>query len=45
MDDSTGYGRILRDTAGKIIRIFEEKDASPDERNRPSIPPSSPHLR
>lgn len=32
MADPTGYGRILRDAAGKVSRIVEEKDASPEER-------------
>jgi bifunctional UDP-N-acetylglucosamine pyrophosphorylase/glucosamine-1-phosphate N-acetyltransferase len=32
MDDPTGYGRILRDAAGKVTRIVEEKDASAEER-------------
>lgn len=32
MADPTGYGRILRDVAGKVSRIVEEKDASPEER-------------
>ncbi len=32
MVDPTGYGRILRDGAGKVTRIVEEKDATPDER-------------
>ncbi len=32
MDDPTGYGRILRDAAGKVTRIVEEKDATLDER-------------
>lgn len=32
MDDPSGYGRILRDEAGKVVRIVEEKDASADER-------------
>ncbi|RKZ33949.1 MAG: UDP-N-acetylglucosamine diphosphorylase/glucosamine-1-phosphate N-acetyltransferase, partial [Gammaproteobacteria bacterium] len=27
LDDPTGYGRILRDDAGKVIGIVEEKDA------------------
>jgi bifunctional UDP-N-acetylglucosamine pyrophosphorylase/glucosamine-1-phosphate N-acetyltransferase len=36
LDDPTGYGRILRDApGGKFIRIVEEKDASPDQRNIP----------
>ncbi|MDR1163538.1 MAG: bifunctional UDP-N-acetylglucosamine diphosphorylase/glucosamine-1-phosphate N-acetyltransferase GlmU [Candidatus Accumulibacter sp.] len=30
--DPTGYGRILRDGNGKILRIVEQKDASDDER-------------
>ena len=30
--DPTGYGRILRDAAGRVVRIVEEKDASPEER-------------
>ncbi|MDR2880642.1 MAG: bifunctional UDP-N-acetylglucosamine diphosphorylase/glucosamine-1-phosphate N-acetyltransferase GlmU, partial [Azoarcus sp.] len=32
LDDPEGYGRILRDEAGRVIRIVEEKDATPDER-------------
>ena len=32
LDDPTGYGRILRDDAGRVSRIVEEKDASADER-------------
>jgi len=31
-DDSTGYGRIVRDPAGAFDRIVEQKDASPEER-------------
>ena len=31
-DDPSGYGRIVRDAAGKVVRIVEQKDASPDER-------------
>ncbi|MCW5623087.1 MAG: bifunctional UDP-N-acetylglucosamine diphosphorylase/glucosamine-1-phosphate N-acetyltransferase GlmU, partial [Burkholderiales bacterium] len=27
LDDPTGYGRIIRDSAGKVVRIVEEKDA------------------
>ncbi len=30
--EPTGYGRILRDAAGRVVRIVEEKDASPEER-------------
>jgi bifunctional UDP-N-acetylglucosamine pyrophosphorylase/glucosamine-1-phosphate N-acetyltransferase len=32
LDDPTGYGRIIRDEHDKVLRIVEEKDASPDER-------------
>lgn len=32
LDDPTGYGRIVRDAVGRIIRIVEEKDASPEIR-------------
>lgn len=28
----TGYGRIVRDHSGKVLRIVEEKDASPEEK-------------
>ena len=30
--DPSGYGRILRDAAGQVVRIVEDKDATPDER-------------
>jgi len=32
LDDSTGYGRIVRDNAGRVVRIVEERDASPAEK-------------
>ncbi|MBR0567973.1 bifunctional UDP-N-acetylglucosamine diphosphorylase/glucosamine-1-phosphate N-acetyltransferase GlmU [Azoarcus sp. L1K30] len=32
LDQPTGYGRILRDDAGRVLRIVEEKDASDAER-------------
>ncbi|WP_332672266.1 bifunctional UDP-N-acetylglucosamine diphosphorylase/glucosamine-1-phosphate N-acetyltransferase GlmU [Aromatoleum sp.] len=32
LPEPTGYGRILRDATGKVVRIVEEKDASADER-------------
>jgi bifunctional UDP-N-acetylglucosamine pyrophosphorylase / glucosamine-1-phosphate N-acetyltransferase len=32
MPDPTGYGRIVRDAAGNIVRIVEQKDASEDVR-------------
>jgi bifunctional UDP-N-acetylglucosamine pyrophosphorylase/glucosamine-1-phosphate N-acetyltransferase len=28
LDDPTGYGRIVRDAAGRITRIVEQKDAN-----------------
>ncbi|MXY48772.1 MAG: NTP transferase domain-containing protein [Gemmatimonadetes bacterium] len=33
VDDPTGLGRILRDGAGRIDRIVEEKDASEEQRS------------
>jgi len=32
LDDPSGYGRIVRDGAGNVIRIVEQKDASAEER-------------
>lgn len=32
MENPSGYGRIVRDGKGKLIRIVEEKDASPAEK-------------
>jgi len=32
MDDPTGYGRILRDSAGAVLEIVEEADATPEQR-------------
>ncbi len=32
LDNPTGYGRILRDGAGRVTRIVEEKDATDAER-------------
>lgn len=31
LDNPTGYGRIVRDGAGHVARIVEEKDATPEE--------------
>jgi bifunctional UDP-N-acetylglucosamine pyrophosphorylase/glucosamine-1-phosphate N-acetyltransferase len=31
MDDPTGYGRIIRDPEGRLLRCVEQKDASPSE--------------
>jgi len=33
LDDPTGYGRIVRDATGNVVRIVEHRDASPDELN------------
>jgi|SRR5579862_6347065 len=32
LDDPYGYGRIVRDGSGRLLRIVEERDASGDER-------------
>jgi bifunctional UDP-N-acetylglucosamine pyrophosphorylase/glucosamine-1-phosphate N-acetyltransferase len=32
MQDPTGYGRILRDEAGRVLGIVEQKDATPEQR-------------
>lgn len=32
MADPTGYGRMLTDAAGRLVRIVEQKDATPEER-------------
>ena len=32
LDDATGYGRILRDNAGSVLKIVEQKDASEEEK-------------
>lgn len=32
LDDPGGYGRVLTDSSGKVLRIVEEKDASDEER-------------
>ncbi|MCX7925820.1 MAG: bifunctional UDP-N-acetylglucosamine diphosphorylase/glucosamine-1-phosphate N-acetyltransferase GlmU [Fimbriimonadales bacterium] len=32
LDDPTGYGRILRNEAGHVIGIVEEKDATPEQK-------------
>ncbi len=33
LDDPTGYGRVVKREGGRILRIVEEKDATPEERN------------
>ncbi len=50
LDDPTGYGRILRDSQGKVKRIVEEKDATPNERevkevNTGMLAANAAHLR
>ncbi len=32
LDDPTGYGRVVRDNAGNVVRIVEQKDANTKER-------------
>lgn len=32
LDDATGYGRVKRDAAGRVVAIVEHKDADADER-------------
>lgn len=32
LSDPTGYGRIVRDTFGRVVRVVEHKDATPNER-------------
>lgn len=32
LDDATGYGRIVRDTDGSVLKIVEQKDASDEEK-------------
>ncbi|MEI6209561.1 MAG: bifunctional UDP-N-acetylglucosamine diphosphorylase/glucosamine-1-phosphate N-acetyltransferase GlmU [Desulfuromonadales bacterium] len=31
MDDPFGYGRVVRDASGRVVRIVEQKDADPEE--------------
>jgi bifunctional UDP-N-acetylglucosamine pyrophosphorylase / glucosamine-1-phosphate N-acetyltransferase len=31
LDDPTGYGRVVRDAGGSVLRIVEDRDATPDE--------------
>ncbi len=38
-EDPSGYGRIVRDAAGRVTGIVEERDASPEERRITEINP------
>jgi bifunctional UDP-N-acetylglucosamine pyrophosphorylase/glucosamine-1-phosphate N-acetyltransferase len=38
--DPTGFGRILRDSAGRFLRIVEERDCSPEEKVICEVNPS-----
>jgi bifunctional UDP-N-acetylglucosamine pyrophosphorylase/glucosamine-1-phosphate N-acetyltransferase len=40
VDDPTGFGRILRDTAGHFLRIIEQRDCDPDEAKIREVNPS-----
>jgi bifunctional UDP-N-acetylglucosamine pyrophosphorylase/glucosamine-1-phosphate N-acetyltransferase len=31
MDDPTGYGRVVRKSDGQVLRVVEQRDASPEE--------------
>jgi bifunctional UDP-N-acetylglucosamine pyrophosphorylase/glucosamine-1-phosphate N-acetyltransferase len=37
--DPHGYGRIVRDGAGRVVRVVEQKDATPEERALDEINP------
>jgi bifunctional UDP-N-acetylglucosamine pyrophosphorylase / glucosamine-1-phosphate N-acetyltransferase len=39
LDDPTGYGRIVRDDAGELARIVEQKDASEEQRRIREVNP------
>ena len=40
LDDPMGFGRILRDSAGRFLRIVEERDCTPEERAINEVNPS-----
>jgi len=40
LPDPTGFGRILRDSAGRFLRIVEERDCTPEERAIREVNPS-----
>lgn len=31
LDDPSGYGRVIRDESGRVVRIVEDRDCGPDE--------------
>lgn len=39
VENSTGYGRVVRDNSGSLIKIVEEKDASSQEKSIKEINP------
>ncbi|WP_406700974.1 NTP transferase domain-containing protein [Singulisphaera sp. Ch08] len=38
--DPTGFGRILRDSAGRFLRIVEQRDCNPEEKQIAEVNPS-----
>jgi bifunctional UDP-N-acetylglucosamine pyrophosphorylase/glucosamine-1-phosphate N-acetyltransferase len=40
LPDPSGFGRILRDSAGRFLRIVEERDCTPEERAISEVNPS-----
>jgi bifunctional UDP-N-acetylglucosamine pyrophosphorylase/glucosamine-1-phosphate N-acetyltransferase len=40
LDDPTGYGRVIRDAQGRIERIVEQTDATPEELELREVNPS-----
>ncbi len=40
LPDPTGFGRILRDSTGRFLRIVEERDCTPEERALTEVNPS-----
>jgi bifunctional UDP-N-acetylglucosamine pyrophosphorylase/glucosamine-1-phosphate N-acetyltransferase len=40
LDDPAGFGRIVRDSAGRFLRIVEERDCTPEERAIAEVNPS-----
>ncbi|MDG3002704.1 bifunctional UDP-N-acetylglucosamine diphosphorylase/glucosamine-1-phosphate N-acetyltransferase GlmU [Paludisphaera mucosa] len=40
VDDPMGFGRILRDSAGRFLRIVEERDCNPEEKAIREVNPS-----